>query len=361
MKLIKFRKGQMAIVMTLAIATLLGVMALGADVGVMYYNWGQLQKAADAAAVAGANKLTGRPDTTGTVAPAAISYANGYACLNGVNDPNNSSATVCPSPTVVPSYTDKILFTTVDSGNTQVSISVNRLIPYSFGRVLGLQTGAVTVLATAKVYTTNGANGIFPAVLNCPGSPCNFAGLNVTQNFGVKFTAGVPGNWGWLDVGQGQGGSQLKGAIGSGYSGYVSVGQTLRTDNGGKNGPINDGWTALLAQHQSQFPSVDPNSVCANSNPGVCSSTITTGCIPTGDPLLVTVPVGDMSLCTTGNCSINVTGFAEVYLTGLSASGQASNATISGCFVSAVGGKTVGGPGGTGTQLGSLGKPILIQ
>jgi len=35
------RKGQMAVVMTLVIATLLGVIALGSDVAVMYYNWMQ--------------------------------------------------------------------------------------------------------------------------------------------------------------------------------------------------------------------------------------------------------------------------------------------------------------------------------
>src|ERR1700737_167526 len=49
-----FFKGQMAVVMTFAIATLLGAMALGTDVGVMYFNWVQLQKGADAAALAGA-------------------------------------------------------------------------------------------------------------------------------------------------------------------------------------------------------------------------------------------------------------------------------------------------------------------
>jgi Flp pilus assembly protein TadG len=59
MKLRKFGKGQIAVVMTLALATLLGVMALGADVGVMYYNYIQLQKGADAAALAGANYLNG--------------------------------------------------------------------------------------------------------------------------------------------------------------------------------------------------------------------------------------------------------------------------------------------------------------
>ena len=59
MKIRKFGKGQMAVVITLALATLLGVMALGADVSVMYYNYIQLQKGADAAALAGANYLNG--------------------------------------------------------------------------------------------------------------------------------------------------------------------------------------------------------------------------------------------------------------------------------------------------------------
>jgi Putative Flp pilus-assembly TadE/G-like len=49
------RKGQVAILMTFAVATLLGVMGLVSDVGVLYYSSIQLQKAADAAALAGAN------------------------------------------------------------------------------------------------------------------------------------------------------------------------------------------------------------------------------------------------------------------------------------------------------------------
>ena len=57
MKLEKFRNGQIAILMTLAIATLLGVMALGTDVGIMYYHHMQLQKGGDAASLAGANYL----------------------------------------------------------------------------------------------------------------------------------------------------------------------------------------------------------------------------------------------------------------------------------------------------------------
>ncbi len=177
MKLGKYCKGQMAVVMTLAIATLLGVMALGADVGVLYYNWVQLQKAADSAALAGAGKLTGQPDPTGTVQQTAVSYADGYACLNGVDDPNHQgSTTVCPSLPAVPNYTDKVLYTTVDTNNTQVSIGINRTLPYFFGRVLGLDRGGVTVRATAAVKPAGSAHGIFPAVFNCPAT-CSLSNL----------------------------------------------------------------------------------------------------------------------------------------------------------------------------------------
>jgi Putative Flp pilus-assembly TadE/G-like len=58
MRFLKFRNGQMAVVMTLAIVTLLGAMALGTDIAVMYYTHMQLQKGADAAALAGANYLS---------------------------------------------------------------------------------------------------------------------------------------------------------------------------------------------------------------------------------------------------------------------------------------------------------------
>src|SRR5713226_5815082 len=86
-----YMKGQIAVVMTFAIATLLGAMALGTDVAMMYFNWVQLQKAADAAVIAGASQLTGQPDASGNTSANAKAYAAGYACLNAVNDPNAAS------------------------------------------------------------------------------------------------------------------------------------------------------------------------------------------------------------------------------------------------------------------------------
>jgi uncharacterized membrane protein len=61
MKLLRkrFSRGQIFVVTTLVIATLLGAMALSTDVGLLYFNWMQLQKAADAAVLAGASQTHG--------------------------------------------------------------------------------------------------------------------------------------------------------------------------------------------------------------------------------------------------------------------------------------------------------------
>ena len=354
----KFLKGQIAVVLTLVMATLLGAMALGTDVGILYFNWVQLQKAADAGALAGAGELNGVAADSINAATAR-QYADGYACLNGIDATANNSTTVCPNPIVNSSYVDQILFTNVDATNTQVSLGLQRQVPYYFARVFGLTTGSVAAQATAKVYPS-GTGHVFPALFNCK-TPCNLSNLDfgTSVSFGVKFSeasgssSSAPGNWGWLDVGQGQGGSQLKTAIEGGYSTQVSVGQSLNTVTGGKVGPVNQGWSdpssGLLAQHYA-MSSVDPSSICGGSNPDN---------IPNGDPLLVTVPVGDMSTCSTGNCNVTVTGFAEVYLTSLSASGSASNATISGCFVKAIAASSIGSA--SAPNLGSFGKPVLIQ
>ena len=44
---------------TIVLPVLLGAMALGTDFAIIYLNWSMVQKAADAAALAGASQLTG--------------------------------------------------------------------------------------------------------------------------------------------------------------------------------------------------------------------------------------------------------------------------------------------------------------
>ncbi len=54
---------------TIVLPVLLGVMALGVDFALIYLNWSMVQKAADAAALAGASQLTG---VTGSAAASRL-------------------------------------------------------------------------------------------------------------------------------------------------------------------------------------------------------------------------------------------------------------------------------------------------
>src|SRR5689334_8686456 len=120
----RFLPGQIAIILTLVMATLIAVIGLGTDLAVLYFNWGQLQKAADTAAIAGVNYL---PSQTATASNIAISYAK----------KNGMQASEIDTPIV-------------SASNTQLTLSLHRTIPYTFLRLLGLTNGQVRVSATAS-------------------------------------------------------------------------------------------------------------------------------------------------------------------------------------------------------------------
>lgn len=348
MLLRKFRKGQMAVVMTLVIATLLGVMALGTDVGVMYYNWMQLQKGADAAALAGANYLSGGitlttvdPNCTGQPDDAKKAACT-YAITNGLafdansltmNEPGVNLPVGAPSP------------------NLQVIVTRNNL-PYMFGRVIGLSTYGVTARATAKAnLPANSVTGMFPMGMQC-GSPCDLSKLlpGSPVPFGVKFTpvlGGAPGNWQWLDAGSGN--NALGSAITSGMAGTFSIGDTIttQTGNAGSSHNVQTAWNNRMTSCSSIS---DP---CNGGNPSD---------IPSGDPCLVTVPAVDFAGCN-GSCTTTIEGFAEVYIEPTSTSKTKGNGTttnISACFVKAIDANAISGGSG-GVDLGAIEKPKLIQ
>ncbi|HZZ07961.1 MAG TPA: TadG family pilus assembly protein, partial [Candidatus Binataceae bacterium] len=235
-KRFRFSKGQMLAALTLVLPVLLGAMALGADFSIVYFNWAMVQKAADAAALAGASQITGVKGSAASVTSAAVNYANGYACLNGVTDPSHSNSTLCPSPaTKSPGWVDQIVFTNVN--DTQVSVGIHRSVPYFFGKMIGLQQASVAAKATAAVEGQETvSSGMFPVGLQCTG-PCTTLTLDPGQSvtFGAKFVGGLaPGNWDWLALGTNPGAKQLGNAIQYGASGSYSIGDLISTAPGNK-------------------------------------------------------------------------------------------------------------------------------
>ncbi len=373
----RWSRGQIAVVLTLVLPILLGAMALGADFAIIYFNRILLQKAADAAALAGASQLTGAPGSASSVQTAAIEYADGYACLNGITDANNPSATICPSPqTQQPGFSDQIVFVNVT--DTQVSVGLKRTVPYFFGKMIGMQSAGVAATATATVVPQGGApSGLFPVGVQCT-KPCT--GLaNLTPGspvtFGTKFLANVitdgvaPGNWQWVDVGQGnKGASALGSALQSGSSGSISVGDTIHPDTGNKanSGPAQSGLATRLAacsaaayNRANGAGSFSGSAYDPCSNGGLEGGTngingSNNNAVPLNDPCLVTMPALDFTGCN-GSCNMTVEGFVQVYLEQDSTTSQ-----LDGCFVQ---GSNVsdawGNPNAPG--LGPLAPPILTN
>lgn len=370
----RFAKGQIVALFTIILPVLLGVMALGADFSIIYFNWAMVQKAADAAALAGASQLTGVSGSAGTVQPAVVNYVNGYACMNGVSDPNNSSTTpvACTPATHPGGFTDQIAFTNVT--DTQVSVGIKRTVPYFFGKLIGLNTAGVAAKATAAILPPGTVpTGMFPIGLPCK-KPCNnlndlLTGLSSLNNqagsgnvtLGSKFiisdlwNQAAPGNYGWLDVGQGNGAKALGSVLQSGSSGSYNVSNSSSCTSStclspapgvgkGNAGPAQSGLNARLSSCGTSY---DP---CASGNNGAVPNSLCS------DPCLVTIPVVDYTGCSGSSCNMPIEGFAQMYL-------EKDSSTTSGIDVCIVTSNNCTGAEGSGSakNYGSLAAPLLIN
>jgi Putative Flp pilus-assembly TadE/G-like len=357
----RFSKGQMLAVFTIVLPVLLGAMALGADFAVIYFNWSMVQKAADAAALAGASQLTAVPGSAASLTSAVDNYVNGYACLNGIH---NGTSTLCTAGASQNGYADNIAFTNVT--DTQVSVGIHRSVPYFFGKMIGLQEAGVAAKATAAIEATGSVpSGMFPVGLQCTptGNPaaCNVTSLFSGQDivtFGAKFvltsansneesSGGAPGNWDWVDVGQGNGASQLGQMLQSGSAESFSIGQTINSVTGNKanSNPAKSGLAARLAACAPVTSGASGTDPCSNGG--------NTSALKCNDPCLITVPAVNFTGCN-GNCTLTIEGFAEMYLEQTS-----TTSAIQACYISTNNCQTEGSA--SAPNLGSLSPPVLIN
>ncbi|MDB5108029.1 MAG: protein of unknown function rane [Candidatus Binatus sp.] len=324
-------RGQIAVLYAGVAVALLGAVALGTDVCLMYHNWAKAQKAVDAAAVAGANYLSG------------LSFTNTIA-TGCTTQPDNARKVACTYATKNGLAVGNLTFTEPDISTIRIAYSKSD-IPYNFGRVIGMGNYTISVTAVAKASLAIGQvnRGLFPVGLQCD-TPCNVASLNPGQGvvFGKKFVGGLaPGNWQFLAT-DGTGNSVLGNAIQNGASGTWKVGDLISSEPGNSGGSSNvaNGMQARLGT----CPVIADPCSAGGGNPSN---------IPAGDPCLVVVPAVDYHGCT-GSCDVTVSGFAEVYL-----ETDSTGRAIDGCFVSAVAADTIASS--TAPQLGAVVPPGLIQ
>jgi Flp pilus assembly protein TadG len=281
--------GQTFVIVTLASIALLGAASLGTDIAILYYNWAQLQKAADAAVLAGANYLPDQQDK-------ARSTAIAYATSNGVK-------------------VTEIVSTTFPDSNS-IMMQLRRTVPYHFARVFGFTSTAVAVGAKASVpgapTTVNantpgsvpaggdngGANGsVCAAVGSCSFIPIGLDS-HTTYTDGAQITLQQgqlgPGNWDLLALG-GPGGSTLRTNIANGYNSMVSLNDWVTTEPGQKVGPVDQGFQDRLDRAASLYPTET-----------YASHSLT-------NPRVLVLPVVDWEN-QNGRKQVQVTGFAAVWL-----------------------------------------------
>ena len=354
MKREKFSKGQMAVVMTLVVATLLGMMALGSDVGVMYYNWVQLQKAADAAAIAGAtyflpqNATQTLPTPTIAAGCAYASQQQNVACtyaLNNFAQPTDISQGGIYVPAQSPPAN-------LPAGAQTIQVTLKRTnIPVFFMRVLGrTNTYAAVASSTAIQPTavTSTHNGLFPVGMppnplnNCPANTVGGclsygAQFQMTNNYG-------PGNWGWLNIPvnwngsmgpqTGGGANLLTNNITNGCTCDVKVGDIIATKPGQNWGPVSAAVNGRITGGTL------PSSITGNESQ------------------LVTVPIVDWGTVN-GASQVKVLGFAEVWLDSITKSGSNQKLTVQ--FVKYVSKYASGGGGSSSEDYGAYQPPYLVQ
>lgn len=265
--------------MALVIATLIGTIALGTDIGLLYYNWNLLQKAADAAVLAGASYLPGDPDS-------AVSVANTFAGHNGIS-------------------TNEISATTVASDQMSITVQLARNVPYYFAKVIGISSGVVTAQATAGLVGAGTVTGMVPIGID--------SRTNYTYGQLINLMTGQygPGNWGPLAL-NGTGAANFANNIQNGASGNFSVGQMIATEPGAMVGPTRNAFNARLTAGADSFPSGTFSNHALN------------------DPRVVTVPMVNYANIN-GSSLVPVMGFAELWLMGMD-----SHETISTYFLKQV-------------------------
>jgi Flp pilus assembly protein TadG len=294
-------RGQALVLFVLGLAVFCGLVGLAIDVGQIVATRTDLQKTADAAALAAAQDL---PITT-----LAKITADTYVSDNGGS---STSATVT--------------FTQTYAANDTVTVEAKRHVSYSFMRALGLSGTDVTAKATVRVGNYVGGTGVLPWGFIASNDPTStllqnscFIGFGedglpdfqTNQSCTLKFGAGTNagGDFGSLAIGQ-TGADEYRGNIRDGSSAPVKKGDQLEPQTGNMEGPTDQGVKDRLAA----VPSNCDTAAEALEPDGYGGMRVTDAC--ESSPNIIVIPVVDQIDNSNNPNKSTVLGFAFMFLEG---------------------------------------------
>ena len=212
-------RGQAIVLMTISLVVILGMAALVIDVGNWYHTKRRLQGTADAAALAGAQKLPNDPSGAQAM---ALDYAN-------QNGGDVAGANIVVSST--------------NQTNDTISVRARKTDPGFFSGVLGIASADIDARAKVLVGPPLKARYVAPMVVDCAHPLIHNCDGDSTPDFGEDHPTtmdydpmGAPGAYGMLNL---DGGSGTPGSsdeadwIQHGFDKYLGLGN-YRSDPGAK-------------------------------------------------------------------------------------------------------------------------------
>ena len=390
-------KGSILLMVGVAMVIMLAVSAIAIDLVNLYMARTQAQRAADAAALAGAQAfiITGCTNTGcnpgGIQETAATQQAVAVAAQN----------IVAGQPAVVDPASD-VVFSYPTAQEPQITVTTGRSVETFFAKVFGIQTVNVSAKATAEAYnqagdnnTTLGATCVKPFLFpNCDPNHLGLPNLNcATSGQGYFFNpdtqsqllspgiypAGVqgmpwslhstsgPSQWylaGFADASTSSA-AAIRQHIAQCTPAIYSCGDMLPAANGGSVGGVISGVNALihadangLNQGQDSIDTTTgpPFAITGgynNPNPALRGKVFYDY---SESPSVVTVPVYNGSLLPPGGTNVKIQGYMQVFIQDAHLAG--TDKTIDSVVLNV---SYCGDSSGSNTTVASAGSPIPIR
>jgi hypothetical protein len=389
-----------------AMLALVGLMGLAIDLVALYLGKSEAQRAADAAALAGAQEFVLSGFTSGLVTQAAAqSLATTQAVAVGQKNQVGGSAPSIPSGNVTFDFTHP--------GNPLITVQVAATLPTYFMQIFGVTSANIAATATAEAYNPAGSPAGGPTLCasclkpflvpncdpdhlvappggnrNCPQiggqnqdyflNPPNYSINNpgpaptgiVGESWSLH-TGAAPSQWYAIAFLGAQSKSAWRANIASCSSDAIVCGTVLQTLNGKAVGPANQGIEGLihatglgLGQGQDTIDvsgGTTPFPMSAGSNnPLVTAGVMATGALIQQSDSLVTVPVFDgadtngVIPLAPGGSKVTITGYLQMFITDVQHQGQ--DDIVTGIITNVMscgagrGGTCAPGGGGSGTS-----------
>ncbi len=218
--LLKAESGQVAIIFALLLPVFIGFAAISVDVGRLYFERRELQKAADLAALAGVQELPNNPDN-------AVNIASQYADQNAQSRPLNKEIRI--TSTYIPNDTIEVKL-----NNPQTNLFFARIWEKNSSNV---SAGAVAVISSPSAY----GRGVMPfGIMSKEPTATSVFGYEFSETVTLKEPSqqGEAGNYYFLDIigepeNQGGGANDIYAALSNGGApNPVYIGRLYYTQTG---------------------------------------------------------------------------------------------------------------------------------